>query len=1036
VTPRPAGLVANGEPEWLAAIAIRAASLWERLRDRFRGDATAVAAARWAQWSRIVGDGDDEKLRVRLRHAGLAPEAILPLLGDATPDEEWSPPAWLGILAEIAATAADDDDVAVSDTRPFAALLVPIVRVARRRLRNLVGRDDPAFRSLEASLAQTLLTLAAATLQLEFSIFRATHTSPLTRAKLQLTAAPARSIYDRFVRATKEDGFRALFTAYPVLGRRIARAVERWCVASAEVVGRLERDRAGIVERVLRGCDPGSVRAISGGWSDAHAGGRTVHVVSFENGARIVYKPKSLGVDVAFGEVLEWLGARVSCSLRHPRTLDRGDYGWVEFIEHVPCATQEELSRYYRRAGVLLAAVHALEGSDLHYENVIACGEHPVLVDVEMLFQAPPVRPATAAAEVENVVAAQLADTVFRTGLLPRWELQADGECIDVSGLGAVEKQAGGVRIDWQDVNTDRMTSVVRSAELQPAGNVPFADGGDPAAFVESIVDGFRDAWRAIVRGRDELPRLLARFDGLPVRFLVRSTSGYARLMQYSLRPEFLRDGAEHSILLDRVSRSFLTTDDSPFAPIVAAELDAIEDFDIPRFVATATGRDVLHDGRTTIADFFATTGAENVARRLQRLSEADLERQCGYIAASFATRRETQRHAANTRAAELPAPREVTDAVPERRALAPSCGRPAESPSLQAGELLGAAERIARRIIDSATMLPGGRPTWIAIRYSSEARRYELMPAGTSLYDGDGGIALFLDAWSRASGDERAAEMARSVARALVERVEHAAADPELSRIGIGIGVGWGSVVYTLLRLGFVADAERTALEFLTAERIAQSSTDDVLLGTAGALLSLLAVHDATANAEVLVRAIACGDRLLHSDCAQNGGIAHGAAGIALAMSRLGRATAEERFALFAREGMLAALDAPRTTGWCRGAAGIALASLSTRDSVDCSALMDATLAEISDVDHLCCGAAGRAAVLIAAGARLGRDDLRDAGCAALGALTGSATLRLSSDTRGFDWNPAFFQGLAGIGYEMLRAADRAPFPCILAFE
>jgi type 2 lantibiotic biosynthesis protein LanM len=807
----------DGE-SWITDVAIRATPLWQRLRDRFRGDATGAAATRWTKWSRIVADGDEEKLRIRLMRAGALPDAMLPLLGDVDPPAFWSLPQWTEILGDIAAEGpCDDDDGGVSEARPFAELLVPIVRVARRRLREELGRDDVPLRSLETSLVQTMLMLGAAAMQLEFSIFRATHSSPLSRARLQLAATPARSLYERFVQTMKADGFRSFFTTYPVLARLIARAVERWVACGAEVVRRFDTDRAAIVDRLLRGNDPGDVRSITGGWSDAHAGGRSVHVITLENGARVLYKPKNVGVDIAFGEFLDWLGRRVSIDLRHPRTLDCGDYGWVEFIEHAPCASDDELARYYRRAGMLLAAVHALEGSDLHYENVIASGEHPVLVDVEMLFQPPPMRPASPTSAVDDIVVAQLADTVFHTGLLPRWELKADGQCLDVSGLGAVEKQAGGIRIDWEEVNTDRMTSVVRTAALQPAGNVPFAGVGDPAAFVDSLVHGFREAYLSIIDGRAELPPLLSRFDARPVRFLFRSTSGYAGLMQYSLRPEYLQDGAEHSILLDRVSRGFLTSDDSPFTRVLAAELEAMEEFDIPRFVANTTTRD-LSLGSDTITDFFSVTGADNVARRLQRLSDANLDRQCGFIAASFATRRETQRHATEALAGSRSMPREISDA-----------------------ELMRAAGQIAQRVMDSATILAGGAPTWIAIRYSSEARRYELMPTGLSLYDGDGGIALFLDAWARVTGDARAADLAQGVARAIIDRVEHAVDDSELTRIGIGIGIGWASIVYTLLRLGHPADAERIALAEITIARIEQSSEHDVLLGTAGAALALV---------------------------------------------------------------------------------------------------------------------------------------------------------------------------------------------------
>ena len=44
------------------------------------------------------------------------------------------------------------------------------------------------------------------------------------------------------------------------------------------------------------------------------------------------------------------------------------------------------MRRFYHRQGALLALLYVLDGTDMHYENLIAVGEQPVLVDVETLF--------------------------------------------------------------------------------------------------------------------------------------------------------------------------------------------------------------------------------------------------------------------------------------------------------------------------------------------------------------------------------------------------------------------------------------------------------------------------------------------------------------------------------------------------------------------------------------------------------------------------------------------------------------------------
>src|SRR5207253_2966548 len=101
----------------------------------------------------------------------------------------------------------------------------------------------------------------------------------------------------------------------------------------------------------------------------------------------LVYKPKSLAIDTHFQELLIWFNERG----QHPafrtfKVIDRGTYGWAEFIQVFECQSEQEVERFYERQGSYLALLYALEATDFHYENVIAAGEHPIPIDLEALF--------------------------------------------------------------------------------------------------------------------------------------------------------------------------------------------------------------------------------------------------------------------------------------------------------------------------------------------------------------------------------------------------------------------------------------------------------------------------------------------------------------------------------------------------------------------------------------------------------------------------------------------------------------------------
>src|SRR5262249_2293041 len=135
-----------------------------------------------------------------------------------------------------------------------------------------------------------------------------------------------------------------------------------------------------------------------------HNCGRSVIKLTFSSGLKLIYKPKDLGIDEAFFALIDWLNEAIGGVqapdgvaairqmlplrvLRRLRLLNRTTHGWVECVEHVPLPDAEAAERYYRRMGMLLCLAYVLGGSDCHYENIIACGAQPVLVDHETLFQ-------------------------------------------------------------------------------------------------------------------------------------------------------------------------------------------------------------------------------------------------------------------------------------------------------------------------------------------------------------------------------------------------------------------------------------------------------------------------------------------------------------------------------------------------------------------------------------------------------------------------------------------------------------------------
>ena len=261
---------------------------------------------------------------------------------------------------------------------------------------------------LQSALAQ-VLGLLNRTLVLELNV---------ARVQEQLAGDTPEERFESFIaRLGEPEVVSALWEEYPVLGRQVIVALTQWVETSLEFLQRLVADWKEIRSRFFPSADPGLIIKLNSS-GDRHHGGRSVHIAEFSNGSRLVYKPRSLKLDQHFQELLAWINERSpELQFRLLKLLPKDGYGWIEYVDSAPCNSEDEIRRFYRRQGGLLALLYALHATDFHFENLIACGEHPVLVDLETLLQ-PNLHEAR---EQDAGFRAQqeIMNSVFRTGLLP-----------------------------------------------------------------------------------------------------------------------------------------------------------------------------------------------------------------------------------------------------------------------------------------------------------------------------------------------------------------------------------------------------------------------------------------------------------------------------------------------------------------------------------------------------------------------------------------------------------------------------------------
>jgi len=1047
-TMTPSGQPLAADATWWA----RALTLAERTaaggRTGRRGTPTERDRRRLERWRAAHDLGARGQFGHRLAAVDLDETTLLALLAEppAALAARTAPPEWAAFVEHALQRVNPSGRVPDGELTwyaGFTAIVAPFVAAAADRLEGAAtGAGAAAVADLAAVrrgfaeyLTDLLVRRAARTLVLELNVLRVTE---------RLAGGTPQQRFAAFVeRMTGRDGLGALLGEYAVLSRLIGQSCLNAADAYAELLVRLVADREALAGEVLGGADPGPLVAVDVR-GDGHRHGRSVALLRFAGGARVAYKPRPVTIHARFNELVRWLETRTSgLRLRTLAVLDRGEYGWVEFAQHRPCADDDEVAEFYRRLGALLALLYALDGTDVHCENLVACGDQPVLVDLETLLH--PTLPATGPA-ADDPAAAALASSVDRITLLPRLLVGEHG-ALDVSGLGGDPD----VRhpfdvVAWQADGTDEMRLVRRPTRFTGAENRPVNGDGevDPGAYVEVLLSGFRAGYDAIVaHGADLLGPggLLARCAEDRTRMVPRATRTYATLLDESTHPDLMRDALDRDRILDALWASSIG--DDVRHRLVRHEIADLWEGDVPLFLARPGSRDLWTGDGERLAGLLAEPSLARVVRKISGMGELDRYDQEWIIRASMATRATADAHDAK---------RLVLGAGP---AVLPDPDR-----------LLAAARAIADQLVARAYR-DGGRVNWLGLE-ALEGRHWMVRPLGAGFAHGYTGVALFLAQISALTGAPGYAECARDAVSPVPKLLAGIAAEPLApALVGCGGFEGLGGVAYGLSRLAvLLGDAEIAGWVVqavdLTAAASAAAEHDGVAEGLAGCVAAMLAVHQATGLPAAWQTASRCAQRLAGSDSmpvdhipvdhmavdhmAAGRGFANGADGLGWALRRFAMAGGGECFAragaaILDRANGAAMLDrangAAMPDGWCRGLAGRVLARVGEPTARHARLGLDAMLGGAPLANHsLCHGELGNLEPLIVAASRGDRSAATSLGARTAQVLGAIERYGARCGTPGGVDSPGLLTGLAGIGYGLLRVGFAGRVPSVLLLE
>lgn len=978
-----------------------------------RSDSSEAGAARSERLARWRDEfPDDAVFAARLGLAGLDRDGLARVLGAADrPPSDESAPAWWQWVTEAVENRPEavvsDEHAGDGDlVRGCVRLVAPLARSARQEIQRRYRTHGHAYGTafdadvaaglFARSIAVELAGLASAAVVLELQAARVagalTGTTPNERAA-------------RFLRQLEQPAqSRSFFGGNPALSRALHDRAQLAIEAGVELLERLTVDWPRLCHELL-GPAPGQLTAIEP-VGDPHDGGRRVTRLEFAEGATLVYKPRPVAADRAWKSLLDWLtDAGFGLPFRTARYVAGGDdHVWQEWVQTADCGDAGEVTRYYRRLGGQLALLHALQAIDTHQDNVLACAEHPVMVDLECLLH--PRLGGSAAERVDPLIAETAPGCVLRVGLLPRADV-AFG--IDVSGMG--RDPTAEVSIEetvWLDEGTDEVRMGRRTVPVPSGLNAPRLDGRlvRPHEHVDALAAGFSSAHSLLRRDCDSLLApggALAAFSEVAVRVILRPSRSYLMLLtRQAGEPAALADGLAREEALNALWRGARRRPDLLVA--APAEYHDLRGGDIPKITAKP-GSDAGQHHAVGVLERLLSPHRVPLPDCVRRLDQTDADRQIAFLRASV-----------TAAAGNLPEPRHRL---------------PARTDPLRSGEIAHAAHALARRL-ELLALRDGPAAGWLAAVPAPGHAGRVLRPLEPGLAEGQAGVAVFLAAFARAASDDRAADLARAASRQLGALIERLPSEG----LGAGSPAHQGGLIWALAQLASSLD-EPGLLERALELAIDGGSAADVAEPGASSLgpwaFGLAALGAVVPDAYVLSAAHGCAARLLDAPDAPSAGMLGGRAAHALALLRLAELLDDDGLGSAAAAIVRAPTD-DRDASLARGSAGRALALARLLRSERCPSTPEIEAELRHEVDDavrngfgrnhsLAHGDIGTLVALAEAADALGDPLLRDQARSSTGAVLASiAKLGARCAGPGAVEVPGLLSGLAGMGLGWLR--------------
>lgn len=440
---------------------------------------------------------------------------------------------------------------------------------------------------------------------------------------------------------------------------------------------------------------------------------RSVTAFNFHNGTKWYLKDRNTSNECflkTFIYILNQFGTDIKLGM--PYSIDRETHSWHKHINNADMPSYVSLQDYYRNLGKILCVFHVVHSQDIIPDNIISNDGIPFIIDYECVF--------SKYDDTLNGIDKAYVNSVMCTGILPTWMLSGINDRNSISSV---------LFPFWNNNNHIPM----RDGNLMPITQ----------ELIPHFIEGFKTTYQIIKNNSSEISGELESYFKIDKsyvsRIIIHPTSLYTLLLNEVTTPESLSNFSGFKDLVYKLNVDNLPN--SMKDRVICSIIKSMESISVPSFYIKNGKRGLYDSFGTQVGEnynFSIELGQRNIINRIHNMSEQDLYFQTSIIEDSI----KTFLHASS--------PLQIKQFELQK------CGH-------DKSKLLMAAITIAS-MIENKVFFKDGCLNLVCKSRSQIDGHYQVLPLNSNIYDGYGGIIVFLETLSKLTHMRKYAELSNGL--------------------------------------------------------------------------------------------------------------------------------------------------------------------------------------------------------------------------------------------------------------------------------